>query len=206
MTFKTTLLGTAAVFALALPVTAQTADTGVTDMECSGEIVDNVCIEDETAPAAPMEDATAPDTATETPDASAETEADIAAEVEAETDADVAADETMTEPTRDLRDMTAFSGMTVSEIVGMPVESADAEDVGEIDYIFETSEGHDAVIGIGGFLGLGEYTVSVPLGAFTLDTERNVLVLDGFTEDELTAMPEIDESELEALPGEYVIG
>jgi len=179
MTLKKTLLGTAAMFALALPVTAQSDATGTTDMECAGEIVDNVCM-----------------------DAAMDAETVL----ETETDADVAADDTMTPPVRDLRDSSAFSGMTVADVVGMPVESADTEIVGEIDYIVASPDGHEAVIGIGGFLGFGEHTVALPLGAFSIDAARNVLVLDGFTEDELTAMPEIDESGLESLPGEYVIG
>jgi hypothetical protein len=190
MTFKTTLLSTVAAFAFALPSVAQTT-------ECAGELVDGVCVETE------ME------TETETEvEPTTETEADISTDVEEgladESDAMTA--ETEMPAARDLADASAFSGMTVSEVVGMPVESADAQDVGEIDYIVSNPGGPEAVIGLGGFLGLGEYTVALPLGAFTIDQERMVLVLDGFTEDELLAMPEIDESGLEELPGEYVFG
>lgn len=100
---------------------------------------------------------------------------------------------------------TAFAGMTVGEILGMDVVGADGADVGEIDYVFENRDGYMAVIGVGGFLGLGEHTVAVPLGDFSLDGAGNVLTLQGRTEADLKAMPEIDEAGLEGLGNDHEI-
>lgn len=102
-----------------------------------------------------------------------------------------------------LEQLSQFTGMTVDQIVGLSVMSADGEDVGEIDYIISNGAGYEAVIGIGGFLGLGEYTVALPLGNFAMIDGD--LILDEATEEELNQMPEIDESELEGLEGDYVI-
>lgn len=103
-----------------------------------------------------------------------------------------------------LEQLSQFTGMTVDQIVGLNVLSADGEDVGEIDYVISDGEGYQAVIGIGGFLGLGEYTVALPLENFAMNDEDE-LILDATTEGELNNMPEIDESELEELAGDYVI-
>ncbi|MEJ6392952.1 hypothetical protein V8J82_06790 [Gymnodinialimonas sp. 2305UL16-5] len=192
MTLKNTLLSTAAILALAMPAIAQST-SGETDVEVETPLLDaDVTAESET------------DTEVETP----VLDTDIATDSELETGAETELATEVTMGDRDLRDTAIFAGMTVSEIVGMDVHAmgADGEaDVGEIDYIIETADGYEAVIGIGGFLGLGEYTVALPLGAFSMGDAENQLMLDGYTEAELEAMPEIDESELEALDGEYVI-
>jgi hypothetical protein len=103
--------------------------------------------------------------------------------------------------------ISGFVNMTVGDILGMRVIGANGNDVGEIDYIYQSaSEGYMAVIGIGGFLGLGEHTVALPLGDFSVDSEQSALLLDGRTNEELEAMQEVDESTLEALPDDHVIG
>jgi hypothetical protein len=98
-----------------------------------------------------------------------------------------------------------FAGMTVGDILGMDVIAANGENVGEIDYIFQDQDGYQAVIGIGGFLGLGEHTVALPLSDFSVDQEQNALVLDQRTEEDLDAMPEIDETGLEGLENDHEI-
>ncbi|WP_299619304.1 PRC-barrel domain-containing protein [uncultured Tateyamaria sp.] len=98
----------------------------------------------------------------------------------------------------------AGAPMMVSEIIGTNVLTATNETVGEIDYVIKSPEGYAAVIGIGGFLGLGEYTVALPLDQFDM-TSEDELRLATWTEAELEALPEIDESELESLPSDYKI-
>ncbi len=191
MTIKTTMLSTVAAIALSMPAIAQSTDTD-TEAEVETPVIEaDVDAETET-------DA----------DADAEADAEVEVDAEADTDTDLATGELMEE--RDVRDTSVFAGMSVGDIVGMDVHSTAGEgenDVGEIDYIIQAADGYEAVIGIGGFLGLGEYTVALPLGAFSINPEdENQLLLDGFTEEELEAMPEIDESELEALPDDHVIG
>ncbi|MCB1335337.1 MAG: PRC-barrel domain-containing protein [Roseivivax sp.] len=99
-----------------------------------------------------------------------------------------------------------LEAMTVSDVLGLVVESPNGSNIGEIDYLLRGgSDGIDAVIGIGGFLGLGEYTVSVPLSEFSYNAEKNVLVLNT-TEEALKQQPEFDETGVESLPGDMVIG
>ena len=59
----------------------------------------------------------------------------------------------------------------------MRTESPDGEAIGEVDYVIEGENGLEAVIGIGGFLGLGEYTVALPLSDFELNEDYSAFVL-----------------------------
>lgn len=99
---------------------------------------------------------------------------------------------------------TAEATTTVEDLIGLNVLSASNETVGEIDYVVRSSEGYVAVVGLGGFLGLGEYTVAVPMDEF-VKTDDDELRLVTWTEEELEALPEVDESELEGLPSDYPI-
>ncbi|SLN33194.1 PRC-barrel domain-containing protein [Pseudooctadecabacter jejudonensis] len=203
--FKTLMTTTALTIALTAPSFAETEteDTAMdvemeetfanVDTEVEGEDGDMM-----TADAA--DDATLAGDGEDDMTVTAETlngEADMDSEGTLTADADMAMED------EGLEQISQFSGMTVDQIVGLDVMSADGEDVGEIDYVISDGMDYKAVIGIGGFLGLGEYTVALPLGNFAMiDGE---LILDEATEAELEAMPEIDESELEGLEGDYVI-
>ncbi|GAB5449370.1 PRC-barrel domain-containing protein [Gymnodinialimonas sp.] len=220
MTFKTTLLSTVATLALAFPAVAQSGSVGLT-----GE---GACTVAEGAPmpagcevhgdmeAGAAFDGSAEEFADEMGDIDMDGEAEMTAGM-GETDApsaqtDLATESMLTAGTAMPMDMdeaavpTALGGMTVADIVGMDVHTTSDNDVGEIDYIIQAEGGYEAVIGIGGILGLGEYTVALPLDAFSVSEDNNQLIIEGYTEAELEAMPEIDESELDALPSDYVIG
>lgn len=93
----------------------------------------------------------------------------------------------------------SFDGMLVGDILGMNVTTQSGEDVGEIDYVVRQGESLAAVIGIGGFLGLGEYTVAVPLEEFSMAAEDEGMTLSSWTEKELKAQPEFDETGVEGL-------
>ena len=95
--------------------------------------------------------------------------------------------------------------MTVAEVVGQTVTGVDDETIGEIDYVVQLPEGLAFVIGIGGFLGLGEYTVAIPADQFSID-ENGYLHLASMTRSDLEALPEFDESSAESLDGELKIG
>ncbi len=108
-------------------------------------------------------------------------------------------------PTETVPAFTSLEEMTVGDVIGTPVITAADENAGEIDYVIMMGDGTPAaVIGIGGFLGLGEYTVALPLSNFTYDPEQYALVV-GQTKEQLEATPEIDESGLESLPDETPI-
>jgi hypothetical protein len=98
-----------------------------------------------------------------------------------------------------------FAGLTVGDLLAMNVVGGDGEMIGDIEYLYRDGSGaYMAVIGIGGFLGIGEHTVSVPLGDFTVDREGNMLMLDA-TEAQLEAMPELDDEGIEELSNEHQI-
>ncbi|UWR88462.1 PRC-barrel domain-containing protein [Phaeobacter inhibens] len=95
--------------------------------------------------------------------------------------------------------------MTVADLVGKNVFSATGKDVGEIDYVIEQNGKLAGVIGVGGFLGMNEYTVAVPLS--DMDFTRNgQLKLNTRTEAALRSMPEIDEDMIKPLQDDRLIG
>lgn len=121
------------------------------------------------------------------------------------TDGDMAADTEMNAESGNDVTSTAggmsstFDGMLVGDILGQSVTTQAGEDVGEIDYVVRQGESLAAVIGIGGFLGLGEYTVAVPLEEFSMAPEGEGMMLSSWTEEELKAQPEFDETGVEGL-------
>merc|ERR1711974_380214 len=75
---------------------------------------------------------------------------------------DMSAEGTMAAPA-----FTSISEMTVGDIVGQSVYQTNGETIGDVDYIIGNQGSAEAVVGIGGFLGLGEYTVALPLSDFS---------------------------------------
>ncbi|APX13078.1 PRC-barrel domain-containing protein [Tateyamaria omphalii] len=112
--------------------------------------------------------------------------------------------EAPTAPVTDTGMAAATTEMTVADLLGMNVVSANDEVIGEIDYVVNSLDGQAAVIGIGGFLGLGEYTVAIDVSEFEM-TEDEQLKLSQYTETELEALPEFDETGVESLPDETQI-
>ncbi len=94
--------------------------------------------------------------------------------------------------------------MTVGDMIGMTVRNPEGATIGDIDYVVPNMDGAEAVIGIGGFLGLGEYTVSLPLVDFSYDAEQDVLLLNT-NKETLKAQPEFDETDAESLPDDMRI-
>ncbi len=86
----------------------------------------------------------------------------------------------------------------IAELIGMDVASADGEVVGEVDNFALAGEDVVAIVGVGGFLGIGEHEVALSLGDMTYDGEK--LVLSSMTEEQLREMPEYDENEANYLP------
>ncbi|QDI77603.1 MULTISPECIES: PRC-barrel domain-containing protein [Leisingera] len=95
--------------------------------------------------------------------------------------------------------------MTVGELVGKNVLSASDADVGEIDYVIMHDDKLSGVVGVGGFLGMGEHSVAIPLTDFEV-TKNGQLRLTAQSEAELKAMPEIDENAIEPVKSEVILG
>lgn len=96
---------------------------------------------------------------------------------------------------------TSISEMTVGDLVGQNVYQPNGDTIGDVDYVVGRDGGALAVIGIGGFLGLGEYTVALPLSDFNYDASQQMVTLDT-TKDALKEQAEFDESDVESLPDE----
>ncbi|MBV7379911.1 hypothetical protein [Maritimibacter dapengensis] len=99
---------------------------------------------------------------------------------------------------------TSLEEMTVGDVVGFVAYDPEGNRIGEIDYVIDTGSEPEAVIGIGGFLGLGEYTVALPLSDFELTDDGMGFEL-ATDKETLKETPEFDESNVEGLPDETPI-
>lgn len=99
---------------------------------------------------------------------------------------------------------TNIEEMTVGNMLNMIAYDPNGERIGDIDYVVQGLDGAEVVVGIGGFLGLGEYTVALPLEEFELNADGTGFVLDT-TRERLEQLPEFDEANAESLPDDVVI-
>lgn len=90
-----------------------------------------------------------------------------------------------------------FASAAVRDLVGMNVLAMDGDDVGEVEALVRTAGDVSAIVGVGGFLGLGEHDVAIPLSEFTMSD--GALMLPGMTEDQVEAMAEY-EGDADELP------
>lgn len=190
--------------ALLLPVTgafAQSvdADAGVNAGAAGGNASVGATVENGTAADAVDTTANAVGDAVEDAGEAAESTAKSAAE-----SADQALDnvaDTMT-PEADATaetDVTAEADTTtVGEVIGMDVVDAAGETIGSVEQIVEQADGKAAVIGVGGFLGLGEHDVAIPASDLTLASDGQ-LKLDGYTEEYLRQRPAFNSTDAVSL-------
>ena len=84
------------------------------------------------------------------------------------------------------------SGMRVSELMDADIKNDEGETIGEVsDAIVSPSDKLTyAIIGVGGFLGLGERMVAVPVDMLLRGEEEDELVLQGATKETLESLPE----------------
>lgn len=101
-------------------------------------------------------------------------------------------------------EFTSIDQMTVGDMLGMNAVDPEGSTIGDVDYVIQQPGGAAAVLGIGGFLGIGEYTVALPLEGFELNPEGTAFVLSTDKE-ALKAQQEFDESTAESLPEETPI-
>ena len=106
-----------------------------------------------------------------TPDANADAEAEMTAESDMSTDGGEMGAETQ-----------------AGALVGMNVASSAGENIGEIDRIVDINGETMAVIGVGGFLGLGEHDVALPVTELMYD--GNTITAMGYTQEQLKSMAE----------------
>lgn len=115
---------------------------------------------------------------------------------------DTGPDATVTDETMEVAPtFVSLEEMTVGDMLSMWVYDPAGDTIGDVDYVINASGGAAAVIGIGGFLSIGEYTVAVALEEFELREDGASLFLNT-TKEALKNTPELDESNLESLPDE----
>ena len=89
----------------------------------------------------------------------------------------------------------AYTGeLSVNDLINKSVKNANNETVGDINDLRIGADGNIAavVIGVGGFLGLGEKNVALPYEqlSFTRDGDGNLVVTANVTKDSLQSAPE----------------
>jgi hypothetical protein len=79
-----------------------------------------------------------------------------------------------------------------SNFMGQTVRGANNENIGEINNLLVDKDGRvvAAVIGVGGFLGIGEKDVAVPFDALQVSNERDEVISLAATEEQLRGAPE----------------
>lgn len=91
--------------------------------------------------------------------------------------------------------MTDNGGMRASKIIGSSVYNDHDQKVGSIDdLVIGADKTLNAVVSVGGFLGMGSKMVEVPFDKLQFGNEKgssdNRVVMPGVTKDSLTSMPE----------------
>lgn len=95
----------------------------------------------------------------------------------------------------------SLSGMTVGDLNGTDVIDASGETIGTIKQVVQGPGAAEAVVGIGGFLGLGQYEVALPLNDLSYEAEAEAIAVT-LTREELEAKPEYDAAGRETLPAD----
>src|SRR3712207_3932480 len=67
-----------------------------------------------------------------------------------------------------------YSGMRGEEMIGQTLYGTDGEEIGEIDNVVMSQGGStpEALVGVGGFLGIGERNVAIPLNQIQMQGDR----------------------------------
>ncbi|MWB77920.1 hypothetical protein GLS40_07785 [Pseudooceanicola sp. 216_PA32_1] len=206
-TIKATLMsGAAAIALLAAPLSAQTADSDAAtssrlgDGEISAQAEasgDTETLRDKAREAVDAAGQALEKTgeaignaATATVDAASDT-AEAGAEAVAE-GTDSAATAIADSEDRMAGDAAATAGgtMTAGSLVGANVASSSGEPIGEIDRVVRINDEVMAVIGVGGFLGIGEHEVALPITE--LGWQGETVTAFGYSEEQLKSMAAYD--------------
>lgn len=101
----------------------------------------------------------------------------------------------------------AMMGMKAQELIGRDVVNASGKDIGEIDDIVinDQDQAMYAVIGVGGFLGLGQKEVAIPFEQLRLGAE-NVILMSERSEGDLKQMPPYRKGQWKSVEPEQALG
>jgi hypothetical protein len=95
-----------------------------------------------------------------------------------------------------------LAAMPASDVIGTEVQNAEGETVAEIVDLVKEQGAEDlyAVLSVGGFLGIGDKKVVVPLEELDVD-QQGEIIMANVTEDQLRDMPEYNEEGYESTAG-----
>ncbi|MBY6091557.1 PRC-barrel domain-containing protein [Maritimibacter alkaliphilus] len=132
-------------------------------------------------------------------------ESDTAVEADSSTDLAVTEDDTEMTPGDEMagEEMANAVEVEAGSMVGTQVMSSAGEEIGEIDQFVRVDNDVMAVIGVGGFLGLGEHEVALPLS--DLDVEGENVTAFGYTEEQLKSMAEYDKETAQAVEDSEIV-
>jgi hypothetical protein len=94
-----------------------------------------------------------------------------------------------------------LSGLTAEELEGKKVLTLTGEEVGEIDAVGRsaTQQARVVTVDVGGFLGIGEKTIAIPLSELELSVSSDdEAVRTSMTRTSIEALPEFDEADFTA--------
>ena len=87
----------------------------------------------------------------------------------------------------------------IEEVLGSSVVNSAGEEVAEIeDIVLDQNQKHYAILSVGGFLGIGDKKVAIPLDQLQLG-EDQVYLMSAETEEQLEQMPEYEEDQYQPL-------
>jgi hypothetical protein len=81
--------------------------------------------------------------------------------------------------------------MAGSHLIGLTLRNTANESIGEIDDVIVDRDGRvrEVIVGVGGFLGIGEHKVAIAWDQLRFDANRDVAMVN-MTKEQLQAMPE----------------
>lgn len=126
-----------------------------------------------------------------------------AVEEGAEEVADAASDTAGTWEERLDGEFAQIADAPVADVTAFPVANDQGETIGEIEAIARHNDQVVALVGVGGFLGIGEHNVALDMNELTFDGEK--FIASGYTEEDLKAMPQYDEETIERIEGDVTL-
>lgn len=118
----------------------------------------------------------------------------------ADTAADTSADTTSRDTTSGETEVAAaYANVTAEDLIGKNVVNTAGENIGEIeDLVIDDQKVVMAVVSVGGFLGIGEKYVAVPLEQLKLSEDKATLA-SGLTKEDLEKMPAYEKGKLQGV-------
>lgn len=93
--------------------------------------------------------------------------------------------------------------LTADQIRDLSVRGANGDTIGDVEEVFVRDKIAYVVVGNGGFLGLGEKQIALPISDMTF--RQNTLVMRDVTEDEAEDMQEFSEGDFQTVSGDQQI-